>query len=79
MSKLGGIENGAQANRIESITVNDTPTTIVNKNVNISIPKAVPDPVAANQMLFSADGATWAPVTWEIDSLQRLSSRSTSG
>ena len=67
LSKLGGIENGAQANRIESITVNDTPTTIVNKNVNISIPKAVPDPVAANQMLFSADGATWAPVTWEIE------------
>ena len=67
LTKLGGIENGAQANRIESITVNDGPTTIVNKNVNIEIPKAVPDPVEANQMLFSTDGATWAPVTWEIE------------
>jgi uncharacterized protein (TIGR02145 family) len=67
-TKLTGIAEGAQVNTIESISVNDTAVEPdANKNVNIVIPKAVPDPVAPNQMLFSADGVSWAPVTWEME------------
>lgn len=67
-TKLTGIDAGAQVNTIESISVNDTAVSPdANKNVNIVIPKAVPDPVAPNQMLFSADGVSWAPVTWEME------------
>lgn len=66
-TKLTGIAEGAQVNVIESISVNDTAVEPdEHKNVNIVIPKAVPDPVAPNQMLFSADGVSWAPVTWEM-------------
>ena len=65
--KLAAIEDGAQVNVIESISVNGTAVNPdANKNVAISIPKAVPDPSAANQMLFSTDGATWVPMTWEM-------------
>ena len=67
LSKIGGIESGAQVNIIESISVNGTAVNPdANKNVAISIPKSVPDPSAANQMLFSTDGATWVPMTWEM-------------
>ena len=55
-------------NTIESISVNSTAVQPdANKNVNIVIPKAVPDPVAQNQMLFSTDGVSWAPVAWEME------------
>lgn len=65
-SKLSGIDEGAQVNTIESISVSGTAVTPdANKNVNIVIPKAVPDPSAQNQMLFSTDGATWVPMAWE--------------
>ena len=67
-SKLSGIDEGAQVNTIESISVSGTAVTPdANKNVNFVIPKAVPDPTAPNQMLFSVDGANWAPVTWEME------------
>ena len=67
-AKLSGIDEGAQVNTIESISVSGTAVTPdANKNVNIVIPKAVPDPTAPNQMLFSVDGANWAPVTWEME------------
>jgi len=71
-SKLQGIAPGAQVNKIESISVNNVAVTPVNKNVNIVIPKAVPDPSAQNQMLFSTDGATWAPMTWEMEYFDAL-------
>ena len=66
-AKLAGIEARAQVNTIESISVNGTGVEPVSKNVNIVIPKAVPDPFAANQMLFSTDGATWVTMTWEME------------
>ena len=67
LSKIGGIESGAQVNIIESISVNGTAVNPdANKNVAISIPKSVPDPSAPNQMLFSTDGSTWVPMTWEM-------------
>jgi uncharacterized protein (TIGR02145 family) len=69
-TKLSGIATGAQVNTIESISVNDTAVEPdANKNVNIVIPKAVPDPTEVNQMLFSRmgqNGLEWYPVTWEF-------------
>ena len=69
--KLAGIEAGAQVNDIASISVNGSALTPdANKNVNIVIPKAVPDPSAANQVLFSvagADGYEWSVATWEME------------
>lgn len=41
--KLGGIEAGAEANIIESISVNGTTQPISNKNVNLSIPNQTID------------------------------------
>ena len=67
-NKLGGIATGAQVNTIESISVNGAAVNPdANKNVAISIPKSVPDPSASNQMLFSTDGSTWVPMTWEME------------
>ena len=37
-SKIAGIEDGAQVNRIETITVNGQPVQITDKNVDITIP-----------------------------------------
>lgn len=71
-TKLGTIASNAQVNVIESISVNGSGVEPVSKNVNIVIPKAVPDPSAANQMLFSTDGATWVPMTWEIISFNTV-------
>ena len=71
-AKLAGIEAGAQVNTIESISVNGTGVEPVSKNVNIVIPKAVPDPSAASQMLFSTDGTTWVPMTWETISFNTV-------
>lgn len=66
--KLDNIEAGAEVNVIEGITVNGTSVEPdENKNVDIVIPKAVPDPTDYNQMLFSADGVVWAPITWEME------------
>ena len=69
--KLAGIEAGAQVNDIASISVNGSGVTPdANKNVNIVIPKAVPDPSAANQVLFSVAGANgyeWSVATWEME------------
>ena len=71
--KLDGIATGAQVNTIESISVNGTAVKPdANKNVAISIPKAVSDPSAANQMLFSTDGAIWVPMTWETISFDTV-------
>lgn len=68
--KLDGITAGAQPNIIESISVNNTEVTPdANKNVNIVVPNAVPSPTDYNQMLFSLDGATWTPVTWESEDI----------
>ena len=36
LSKLNGIESGAEVNIIESVSVDNVPLTVVNKNVNIS-------------------------------------------
>lgn len=67
-TKLDGITAGAQPNIIESISVNNTEVTPdANKNVNIVVPNAVPSPTDYNQMLFSADGVAWAPITWEME------------
>lgn len=38
LTKLNGIESGAQANKIESISKNGEALTITNKNVNIEVP-----------------------------------------
>jgi hypothetical protein len=69
--KLAGIEAGAQVNDIASISVNGSGVTPdANKNVDIVIPKAVPDPSAANQVLFSVAGANgyeWSVATWEME------------
>ena len=43
LTKLNGIATGAQANKIETIAVNDTNQTITNKRVNITVPTAVSD------------------------------------
>lgn len=43
-TKLTGIETGAEANDIDTISVNNTPATIdANKNVNITVPTATSD------------------------------------
>lgn len=69
--KLEGIEAGAQVNTVGSISVNGGAVAPdANKNVNIVIPKAVPDPSAANQVLFSVAGANgyeWSVATWEME------------
>lgn len=65
---------GAKADSaIQGISVNGTAVNPdANKNVAISIPKSVPDPSASNQMLFSTDGSTWVPMTWETISFNTV-------
>ena len=43
LTKLSGIETGAQVNIIESITVNGTPLTITSKGVSFTVPTKVSD------------------------------------
>ena len=43
LTKLSGIETGAEVNIIESITINGTPVTVTNKDVSFTIPTKVSD------------------------------------
>lgn len=42
-AKLNSIENGAQENVVESVSVNGTKQTVTNKDINITVPTAVSD------------------------------------
>ena len=47
-NKLTGIEEGAQVNVIESLTVNGTPATISNKNASVTISAGAIDTISVN-------------------------------
>ena len=61
-SKLGGIESGAQANTIETISVNETVITPVNKVVEITVPTMLSDlsDDATHRFVTDTEKATWS-------------------
>ena len=61
-SKLGGIESGAQVNTIETISVNETEITPVNKVVEITVPTMLSDlsDDATHRFVTDTEKATWS-------------------
>ena len=55
-TKLSGIEDGAQKNTIESISVNNQPVSPdINKNINVTIPAAPVQSVSKNNVALTPD------------------------
>ena len=61
-SKLGGIESSAQVNTIETISVNETVITPVNKVVEITVPTMLSDlsDDATHRFVTDTEKATWS-------------------
>lgn len=61
-SKLEGIESGAQVNTIESISVNETTITPVNKAVEITVPTMLSDlsDDATHRFVTDTEKSTWS-------------------
>ena len=64
--KLSGIEDGAQANTVETVSVNGgtKASPDADKNVDLSV-RELPTPTTANSMLFFDGTGDWKEVQWK--------------
>ena len=75
-TKIDGIEEGAQVNIIETISVNSTPLPPANKAVNISVPTQLQELAedSAHRIVTDAEKATWNAKQDAISDLEDIRS-----